>query len=156
MFPQRISIGIRNKTIPNPALEYKHDKEATVFQGKVANYNFKKQRDNFLKLQAVLAANGTTLDTITSARYVGDRGENTRFVAVSADGKLMWYKYVGFIAQSGQNHVFVCGMRIKLSYFLEMAENEQRALLSGDKLWACLVLGDDRMKRLDEDGTLWN
>jgi hypothetical protein len=156
MFPQRISIGIRSKTIPNPALEYKSDKKATVFQGKVANYNFKKQQENFLKLQAVLAANGTTLDTITSARYVGDRGENTKFVAVSADGKLMWYKYVGFIAQSGQNHVFVCGMRIKLSYFLEMAENEQRALLSGDKMWAWLVLGNDRVKRLDEDGTLWN
>jgi hypothetical protein len=47
-------------------------------------------------------------------------------------------------------------MRIKLSYFLEMDEREQRALLSGDKLWAWLVLGNDRVKRLDEDGTLWN
>ena len=150
LFPNRFHTGCRNKTIPNPASCHyaRRDPEAVVYEGPVSAYDFKKQEQNRQKLEAVLRRNGTHLSVIASARYKGDRGENTRFAAASADGKLMWYKYVGFSAQGGQNHVFVCGMRIKLSTFLKMSEEDQSLLLTGCLLYTSPSPRDRSLSRM--------
>jgi hypothetical protein len=139
-YPERFHTGIRNTTIPNPAALYRFSRDAvSVFEGRVEDYDFKQQYSNFFKLQAVLRTNGTKLGPIAVATYVGDGGYSnnwkprnlTRFVSCSEDGRLMWEKYEGSSAGGGQNYVFVCGMKIKLSDFLVFSAKVQRDLLRG-------------------------
>ena len=156
MLPERIATGFRNTTIPNPALLSEARKwPAKAFQGKAKDYNFERQTENFKKLRAVLQANGTDFAEVASAHYPGDLHTNHRFVVSTEDGSLLWHKYVGYAAQSGQNHVFIGGRRIKVSCFLELEEPQQRALLSGNKTYIGLVFDEKKLKYLDEAGTLW-
>lgn len=169
MFPTRFATGIRQVTIPNPAALYStpasgrwgtpRPDNARTFEGLCSQYDFEKQTDNFKRLQAVLRENGTDFLYVASAHYRGDLHTNHRFVACAADGSLLWNKYVGFVAQSGQNHVYVGGMRIKVSIFLGLTKAQQSALLSGsmhriaqvfDTKWPGGIHG------LNEDKTLWN
>jgi len=92
------------------------------------------------------------LTQVAGLMYDGDRGYNHRLVASNDTGTVIWHKYVGFIAQSGQNHVFIHGMRIKVSMFLRMKKTQQAALLAGDKT-RIKALG---LGHYDEQGTLWN
>ncbi len=165
-FPERFYTGIRNTSIPNPAVLYStpasglrgtpRPEGARTFQGLCSDYNFERQTKNFKALQRVLVANGTDFLYVASAHYKGDLHTNHRFVACSADGRLMWNKYVAHVAQGGQNHVFVAGMRIKTSIFLGLRPIEQAALLSGNKAIIALTFEPKRMKWLDETDTLWN
>jgi hypothetical protein len=150
-FPARFYTGIRNTTIPNPAVLYSG---ARTFQGLCSDYDFERQTDNFNALRQVLLANGTDFLYVAAAHYKGDLHTNHRFVACSADGRLMWNKYVAHVAQGGQNHVFVNGMRIKVSVFLRRTPVEQTALLTGrnvNQIFDAGLLG-----YLDEAGELWN
>jgi hypothetical protein len=75
------------------------------------------------------------------------------------DGSLLWNKYVAYSAQGAQNHVYVAGMRIKVSIFLHLLDYEQDALLSNSKKKIEKAFGPDhatRLKWLDESETLWN
>jgi len=156
MFPTRFATGIRQVTIPNPANLHRNDPTARTFEGLCSEYDFKLQTTNFRRLREVLRANGTDFLYVASALYKGDLHTNHRFVACAADGSLLWHKYVGFVAQGGQNHVFVGGMRIKVSIFLELKADEQRALLS-NSVSACQALFDAaKVRRMNEDKTLWN
>lgn len=130
---ERIYTGIGNRTIPNPATLHSWDKDARTFQGDADDYNFDKQTENYKKLSAVLNANGLKFAQVAAAHYEGDSHTNHRFVVTTAGGELLWHKYVGYAAASGQNHVFVAGMRVKVSHFLVRSAAEQHALLSGDK-----------------------
>ena len=160
-FPSRILVGRGNKTIPNPAILFA-DKDAVVYEGPVSGYDFKRQKKNYEKLEAILNSYGSTLEHIASARYKGSRGENTRFIVSTSDKRLMWYKYVGHSELSGQNHVFIAGMRIKLSIFikdggwLSLTTRERDALMTGDRLFVKLILSEKRVRWLDEINQLWS
>lgn len=166
MFPTRFATGIRQVTIPNPAALYSRPASgrwgsprpdnARTFEGLCSEYNFEKQTDNFKRLQAVLRANGTDFLYVASAHYRGDLHTNHRFVACAADGSLLWHKYVGFVAQGGQNHVFVGGMRIKVSIFLKLRADEQRALLSNSRSLIAATFETKKLRWMNEDKTLWN
>lgn len=167
-FPQRFFTGVRNTTIPNPA--WLHDNFesnefgrlrrqgniAKTFQGLCSDYNFKKQTRNFLRLRKVLLENDTDFLYVAAAKYSGDLHTNHRFVACAADGSLLWNKYVGFVAQGGQNHVYVAGMRIKVSVFLSLRNYEQRALLSGSRKTILVKVDPSKLWSLDEADDLWN
>jgi len=156
MFPTRFYTGVRQVTVPNPAHLHRNDPTARTFEGLCSEYNFEKQTENFQRLQEVLIENGTRFLYVASAHYKGDLHTNHRFDAVAENGSLLWHKYVGHVAQGGQNHVFVGGMRIKVSIFLERTKAEQRALLSGERLLINLVFDESRMRFMNEDKTLWN
>ena len=157
MLPERIRTGFRDTTIPNPAYLHRRDKSAKTFVGYANNYNFERQTENFKKLRAVLQANGRDFAEVASAHYQGDLHTNHRFVVSTNDGSLLWHKYVGHAAQSGQNHVFISGRRIKVSCFLDLTDVQQRAVLSGNLSYMALAgLDTAAMKRIDEAGTLWN
>jgi hypothetical protein len=155
MLPNRIPTGVKNQTVPNPAKLWDGMGDSRVFEGLASDYDFEKQTENFERLSAVLAANGTYFTKVAAAHYDGNEHTNHRFNVLTENGALMWHKYVGMAAQSGQNHVFVAGMRIKVSIFLAMDEKEQRILLSGDKVLVTLVMEPDRLKYINEAGTLW-
>jgi hypothetical protein len=168
-FPARFYTGVRNTTIPNPAWLHRTQTttvdgwplrevgtEAETFEGLCSEYDFEKQTTNFRRLREVLRANGTDFLYVASAHYRGDLHTNHRFVACSADGSLLWNKYVGFVAQGGQNHVYVAGMRIKVSVFLNLKSYEQRALLGGHRADILAKMNPDKMRYLNEDKTLWN
>ena len=140
MFPNRFATGIRKTTIPNPYEMYKDDPCAKVFCGQVGDYDFKWQRANFAKLQAVLQENGTELGPIVAAEFNGDRGicddyspaRQIRFVTCSLDGNLMWEKYAAQSSPGNQNDVYVGGKKMHLSTFLCLPTAFQRALLSNN------------------------
>lgn len=167
-FPTRFFTGIRNITIPNPAwlhrstnevsyLGRRRHGEAKTFEGRCEDYNFDRQAENYIRLRNVLRKFGTDFLYVAAAKYTGDLHTNHRFVACSADGSLLWHKYVGFVAQSGQNHVFVGGKRIKVSIFLGLNEEQQMALLSGSesRIQQAFVNGP-KLSYINEDRTLWN
>lgn len=167
MFPTRFATGIRQLTIPNPARLHRSTNEygwfgrlrhgnAKTFEGLCSEYSFEKQTKNFKRLQAVLRANGTDFLYVASAHYRGDLHTNHRFVACAADGSLLWNKYVGFVAQGGQNHVYVGGMRIKVSIFLKLTPPEQRALLSNSRSAIDSHFDAKKLRWMNEDKTLWN
>jgi hypothetical protein len=74
------------------------------------------------------------------------------------DPKVLWVKYVGYSAQSGQNHLYIHGRRIKVSVLLKCTPEQQTALLHNDEglLAVALQCESDWLKRVDESGTLWN
>lgn len=139
MFPKRFATGIRNTTIANPAEFHRSRGDATVFEGNVTEYNFKKQFENFTKLQAILQANGTELGPIAAAEFTGYYGysynakpcKQIRFTTCSKDGSLMWEKYAANSSAGNQNDVYVGGKKMHLTEFLNKSECEQRALLGG-------------------------
>lgn len=154
MYPTRFRTGVKNTTIPNPAILEKDN--GKVFQGTADAYDFEKQVDNYQRLRAVLSANNKQFHLVCAAHYPDDRGTNHRFVVTTKDGCLLWHKYVGFSAQSGQNHVFIAGRRIKVSRFLEFSSVQQSALLSGDETRIQYHFSPAELRYMDEAGTLWN
>ena len=169
-FPNRFYTGIRNTTIPNPAdlhrdFKYLHlspmsgeNNETVIFEGLCSDYNFRLQTDNYMDLRRILRRNGTDFLYVAAARYMGDQ-RNHRFVACAKNGSLLWNKYVAYSAQGGQNHVYVAGMRIKVSLFLTLIDSQQDALLSHSMKKIEKAFGPDykaKLKFLDESKQLWN
>lgn len=158
-FPDRFYTGCRNRTIMNPALLYRGDSGSSwSFEGRVEDYNFEKQTRNFNRLQEVLEENGTKLLYVAASHSPGDRGINHRFAAVAEDGSLLWYKYVAYVAQGGQNHVFVAGYRLSLSLFLALSPKKQTALLSNSKSAIKKAFSYDPgvLNRWDDTAKLWS
>jgi hypothetical protein len=165
MFPTRFATGIRQVTLPNPAYRYRNGSfndygqrlgDSVTFEGLCSDYDFEKQTTNFRRLREVLRANGTDFLYVASAHYRGDLHTNHRFVACSGDGRLLWNKYVAHVAQGGQNHVYVAGMRIKVSVFLKLNARKQRALLSNSHSLITSTFDAAKIRWMNEDKTLWN
>ncbi len=161
MFPNRLIVTESGRSVPNPAVVCVTGngyENATQFEGHCDDYNFERQAINFSNLQKVLVANGTKFGPIASAHYKGDLHTNHRFVAAAEDGSLFWYKYVAYVAQGGQNHVYVAGRRIKVSVFLNLPDYKQTALLSNSKLMLMSAFGSQlqQLNWLDEIDQLWS
>jgi hypothetical protein len=169
-FPSRFHTGVRNTTIVNPAWLHRNFEEneygwlrmagttAETFEGLCSDYNFRLQAENYIKLRNILRRNGTDFLYVAAARYMGDK-RNHRFVACSADGSLLWNKYVGFIAQGGQNHVYVAGRRVKTSIFLGLKPEQQDALLSASESRIKKAFKGEKFfneRNIDESRDLWN
>jgi hypothetical protein len=155
-FPTRFYTGIRKTTIPNPA--WLHSCDGKTFEGLCSEYDFSRQKDNYDQLRLILQRNGTDFLYVAAAKFEGDLHTNHRFVATAADGSLVWNKYVAYVAQGAQNHVYVGGMRIKTSMFLHQQPHRQDALLTGSRSKIELAFKDSpgQLKYIDETDTLWN
>lgn len=155
MIPGRIATGFRRTTVPNPAVLFNGAEDSVVFQGPVAEYDFLKQTDNFISLQAVLMRNGDEFTQIASAKYKGDLHINHRFDVLTKSGKVLWHKYVGHAAQSGQNHIFIHGRRLKISMFLKLDPDQQDCLVQNDEFMIPHLFTPAKLRSLDESGGLW-
>jgi len=163
MIPNRIRTGYKDRTIPAPAqlagTETVWGSFATyraAYEGAAKGYDFLKQTQNFNGLRTALERNGIKFTEVSAILYDGDRGYNQRFVALTSNPGVLWYKYVGFIAQSGQNHIFIHGKRIKVSYFLAQPPAVQDALLHNDMDEVDRLVKPGHLKWLDEAGAYWN
>ncbi len=163
LFPARFQTGVRNTTVPNPAQLHSKNPKAYVFEGLASEYDFRKQLENYAKLEAVLQANGRSFLWVAGAYYPAVRNwvhfppaNNHRFNAVADDGSLLWHKYVGMEPMGGQNHVFVAGMRIKVSMFLELNAQQQTALLENSRYQIAREFTPQKLKWLDEANELWS
>jgi hypothetical protein len=156
MLPPRIHTGIKNVTIPNPAILFQNS-GAKVFQGIVTKYDFERQTRNFIALDTILKENNIQFSYIGSAHYrnYDHKANHHRFVVTTKCGTVVWHKYVANHPQSGQNHLFMCGIRIKVSRFLRLSPEKQRALLSGDKLICKLLFKDNELSFLNEHKLRW-
>lgn len=152
--PVRIRTGYKNRTIPNPnrvpfgTYEDPNDK----YQGLVEGYDFRHQNSNYLKLKKALKKFGVSFTKVTGMTSKGDTGRNHRFIVLTDNKAILWYKYVGYAAQSGQNHLYLHGRRVKVSCFLNAETEVQRALVT-NVIPAKLAT---KVEYLDESGTLWN
>ena len=98
------------------------------FEGSVNNYSWKHQLNNYTRIQEVLKRNGTGLLAVASATYPADRGKLTCFVSISQDGKIVWYKYEGWAVGGGSNHIYINGLKMKLTDFLAGTKEQQDSL----------------------------
>lgn len=155
MHPHRFRTGYKNTTIPNPA-RLNNYLGMRNFEGDVVGYNFEKQADNFRQLQEVLNPNGIHFTTIASTHYTGDCHTNHRFVVLTDNPAVIWVKYVGYAAQGGQNHLYIHGRRIKVSVLLRCTPEQQTALLHNNERQLAYEFTPDRLRLINESGTLWN
>ena len=129
---ERISTGIRNTTIFNPAYS-----TGVPFEGDPKNYSFNSiQRKNYDQLAAVLERNKLKFTYIGACDREGERDYLNRnkpgkitltsFVAIAAG--FVWEKYEGYCAGGGQNRVYVAGQMMKTTQFLKLTAEQQDAL----------------------------
>ena len=127
--PEYIPTGAPNGAkITNPAHMFRGAQNCTIFEGSVNSYSWKHQLDNYTRIQEDLKRNGTELLVVASANYPAERGRLTCFVSMSEDGKVVWYKYEGYVPGGGQNHIYIKGRKMKLTTFLDMKVEDQDAL----------------------------
>lgn len=133
----RIATGVRQTTIPAPG-----DQKMRKLSQKVMDTTpWGGQFSNFQQLRTILARNGLAFKTIgiyvnekgTPAYTARDRSKNVTLITylLVCPGHMVWYKYEGYTAGGGQNHVFVANRKIKLTAFLEFSDDEQDRLLMG-------------------------
>jgi hypothetical protein len=155
MIPERIRTGYRETTVPNPANLFSGIDTAETFQGDASKYNFLKQTQNFKVLQSILERNGDGFTKISAAKYKGDLHINHRFDVLTESGKILWHKYVGHAAQSGQNHIFIHGRRLKISVFMKLDPDQQDCLVRNDEFMIGKMFTPAKLQNIDEAGGLW-
>jgi hypothetical protein len=138
MQPERFATGIRKTTIPNPAVTFRNNPDATIYRGSPGLFDWRKQKLNYERLRAVLQSNGDDLLQVFAVRWPANewaygRTEFTRFVCTTASGALLWEKYENGSAGAGQNYVYVAQRRFLLSSFLGYTHAQQVLLLRGDR-----------------------
>lgn len=152
--PDRIRTGHMNRTIPVPSrLQLYNVRDR--YEGPAKEYDFLKQTDNYKKLSKALAKYGLQFTDVSALLYEGDRGYNQRFVAMTNHPFVFWYKYVGYAAQGGQNHIWVSGRRIKVSRFLACSQALQKALIANDYKTIIKVAVKDKMIKSPSDEIYW-
>ncbi len=163
---ERFRTGVRNTTVPNPALMSELS-GAQVYSGLASQYDFLKQKENHQRLRACLQRAGLDFTLAHAVTFQSDTGwcyENSirchRFVVETTDPGVLWYKYVAGHPGSGQNHLFVHGRRIKVSQFVStneywrLEESVQVALLTNNRqLLELLAANGQRVPKGDDQ--LW-
>lgn len=130
--PAKIPTGSGKSTIANPA-----HSPGSYYEGDPANFDFGAQRRNYQALNAALARNGKKLNYIGVSK--ADSGRDT-FVA-TAPG-VVWYKYEGSNPQSGQNILYINGVKDKFTSFMALSPEEQDKKLSASPAALSLQKGD--------------
>lgn len=151
LLPERIKVGIRDKTIPTPARLYQHSNTCIVAECDANSFDFEKQTKNAQLLKQVLLENETDFHYISYANFPRVNGRGRRFVVTTTNNSLIWCKYATFSGQSDQNEVYVAGMRLHLSTFLRLTQTQQRTLLSNNRALVELVFDKNTLKHINND-----
>ena len=101
------------------------------YEGSVDDFSFKEeglnQQSNFEKIQESLVQFNTKLSYIWSSKFINPR-RRIIFVAKSEDNNFFWHKYEAPSQGSGQNYFFVKGVKLKLTHWLSLNEQERLSL----------------------------
>ena len=130
--PAKIPTGSGKSTIANPA-----HSSGSYYEGDPANFDFGAQRRNYQALNTALTRNGKKLNYIGVSRAASGRDT---FVA-TAPG-VVWYKYEGSNPQSGQNILYINGVKDKFTSFMALSPEEQDKKLSASPAALSLQKGD--------------
>jgi hypothetical protein len=120
--PARIPTGAGKTALDNPA-----HSERGYYEGDPDQFNFGAQTRNYQALKAALARSGKQFNYLAVAG--SPLGRDT-FIA-TAPG-ILWYKYESSNPASGQNILYVNGVKTKTTEFIAKAPEQQAAMLVAD------------------------
>lgn len=119
-----IKINDKSK-IRNPLIISGYEEQ---YEGSIDDFSFKQdglnQQTNFEKIQKSLEQFDTKLNYIWSSKFIEPR-LRTIFVVKSEDNNFFWYKYEAPSEGSGQNYFYVKGVKITLSNWLALNDQER-------------------------------
>jgi hypothetical protein len=120
--PAKIPTGAGKTALDNPA-----HSDTAYYEGNPEQFDFGAQKRNYTALKAALARSGKQFNYIAVAR--SPLGRDT-FIA-TAPG-VLWYKYESGSPQSGQNILYVNGVKTKTTDFIAKTPEQQAAMLVAD------------------------
>jgi len=93
-------------------------------------HGFKQQKENYEKLQLSLHEFGIQLNWIIVGVKSRHRGHSSfQFLANDETKQFFWRKYESDALGSGQNWIYVCGKKYKLTRWLDSTPNERYSIL---------------------------
>jgi|SaaInlStandDraft_6_1057023.scaffolds.fasta_scaffold14345_2 hypothetical protein len=95
------------------------------YEGPIEDVDLLQQKTNYLKLQDIFAEYDMQLSYIWFAKFSRYDSSTYHFVARTEEGNVFWRKYEGKSSGSGQNYIYVNGIKFKLTEILSM-EKEDR------------------------------
>jgi len=150
--PDRIRLGIKNQTAPNPARLVQKGYSNHIAAKNADQHKFASniQRRNYMAIKDILKRNGLQFSHFFASTYRGGADYNRRhgsfdyntgkytggdpganletFIGVVGDinnPQFVWYKYEGNVAGGGRNMVFAGGKGIKTTDLLSMNTVQQ-------------------------------
>ena len=98
------------------------------YAGPIENFDkFNHQADNYKNIQASLAPFNIQLSFIWVGIFKMN-GNRLHFVAKDENNKVFWQKYEGNSKGSGQNYIFINGLKNKTTSWLKMSVAERAVL----------------------------
>lgn len=116
------------KKITNP-LSKKYN---TCYNGPINNYMFNAQQSNYDKLKElidlthIVAIHFDRINTYNKNKC----GTCTEFVAYNHDKSIVWHKYESSAPGSGDNRIYINGIKYKTTKFLSLTLQEVNNILS--------------------------
>ena len=95
------------------------------YEGPMVDVDLLQQKTNYIKIQDILAEYDMQLSYIWFAKFSRYDSSTYHFVARTEEGNVFWRKYEGKSSGSGQNYIYVNGIKFKLTEILSM-EKEDR------------------------------
>ena len=110
-----MSIILSNNTkITNPLTR----SDVMSYEGPIIGVDLCRQKRNFVLISNKLNDHGIFLDYIWFAKFNRENKEVYHFVAKSNDNRIHWRKYEGNASGSGQNWIYIDGIKYKTTTFL--------------------------------------
>lgn len=106
--------------ITNPLLK----SDIHSYEGPIENINFKNQKNNFRKLSNKLNRIGVFFNYIWYGEFSINNSVVYHFVAKTNDNRIYWRKYEGNSIGSGQNFIYIDGIKFKTTDFLRWSDEE--------------------------------
>ncbi len=100
------------------------------YEGPIEDIDLLQQKTNYMKLQDILAEYDMQLNYIWFAKFSRYDSSTYHFVARTEEGNIFWRKYEGKSFGSGQNFIYVNGIKFKLTVILTMTKEDRDELFS--------------------------
>ena len=100
------------------------------YEGPIEDVDLLQQKTNYMKLQDILAEYDMQLNYIWFAKFSRYDSSTYHFVARTEEGNVFWRKYEGKSFGSGQNYIYVNGIKFKLTVILTMTKEDRDELFS--------------------------
>lgn len=94
------------------------------YEGNLEEINFKHQQKNFELISEKLANFEIYFDYIWYGQFLRDNLSICHFVVRSNDNRIYWRKYEGNSKGSGQNFIYIDGVKYKTTSFLRLSNEE--------------------------------
>ena len=95
------------------------------YEGPMVDIDLLQQKTNYIKIQDILAEYDMQLSYIWFAKFSRYDSSTYHFVARTEDCNVFWRKYEGKASGSGQNYIYVNGIKYKLTDILSMSKENR-------------------------------